>query len=232
MFASTSVEEIAAQVVAGHTGERERAVALHDYVRDRVKFGFVKYFDAATPEYTLQRSCGCCSNKSRLLVALYRAAGLEAYQHAVVVPRALMEGVVPAPYIWTIGPEVVHCYAEVALDGHWCSLDSFVIDTPLLLGAQERLLQEGRTVGYGIRVDGTNLWDGAGDAFAQLEPGMVIEDHGRIEDHAAYFRDKRYRHRFLGVPFNTLFRLMGERGIAPINANIERLRRYEEASGA
>ena len=40
------LQQTANQVVAGITDEVSQAVALHDYVRERVKFGFNKYFDA------------------------------------------------------------------------------------------------------------------------------------------------------------------------------------------
>jgi len=54
---------------------------------------------------------------------------------------------------------------------------------------------------------------------------MMIEDHGRIEDIDAFFADRRYRNRVLGVSFNTMFKLMEQRGVAPINAAIDDIRR-------
>ena len=52
----------------------------------------------------------------------------------------------------------------------------------------------------------------------------MIEDHGRIDDLEAYFNDKRYRHVVFGMRFNTMFRLMGEFGVAPMNVHIEKIR--------
>ena len=75
-----TVEEIVEQVGAGAGSEVEKAVALHDYVRDSIEFGFNMYFDATPPEYTLACARGHCNPKSRLMVALFRAAGLESHQ--------------------------------------------------------------------------------------------------------------------------------------------------------
>jgi transglutaminase-like putative cysteine protease len=61
-----TVEEVVEQVTAGAGSEVEKAVALHDYVRDSVEFGFNMYFDAAPPEYTLACGRGHCNPKSRL----------------------------------------------------------------------------------------------------------------------------------------------------------------------
>jgi hypothetical protein len=224
-----SVQEVARQVTIGCDTEREKAIALHDYVRDHVKFGFNKYFDASGPEYTLACGVGHCNPKSELMVALFRAVGLESYQHYMAIPKDILQGVFPAPSKWTVPPELSHGYVEVKVDGAWHAIDSHVVDTPLLTGAQARLAQEGRPLGYGTRVDATNVWDGRSDAFSQFDRTIMVEDHGRVEDLQAYFHSKPYRHRLLGVSFNTLFKLMGDFGVAPINAQIDSIRTYAEA---
>ena len=219
-----TVKGVVEQVAAGTESERELVVRLHDYVRDNVKFGFSKYFDATPPDYTLECGHGHCNPKSRLMVSLFRAAGLEAYQHFVVIPKDILEGAIPGSRYWMIPSELSHSYAEVEVDGAWYAIDSYIVDTPLLRGARARLEQEGRSLGYGVRVDSVNVWDGQGDAFSQFDVSMLIEDHGRVDDLDAYFHDKRYRNRAFGLGFNTMFKLMGEFGVAPMNAHIERMR--------
>lgn len=219
-----SVEQVVQDVVAAAATERERAIALHDYTRDSVKFGFNKYFDATPPEYTLACGYGHCNPKSRLLVALLRAAGLESYQHFVVLPKEILKGAIPASRYWMIPAELSHSYVEVRVEGAWCAVDSHIVDTPLLRAAQARLAREGRALGYGVRVESTNVWDGRGDAFSQFDQGMMLEDHGRVEDLEGYFGQARYRNKFLGLRFNAMFPLMGEGGVAPMNAHIERIR--------
>jgi hypothetical protein len=219
-----TVTWVADQVIARTTSEREKAVALHDCVRERVKFGFNTYFDAGEPDYTLACGVGHCNPKSRLMVALFRSAGLESYQHFVVIPKDILKGAIPASRYWMIPAELSHSYVEVQVEGSWCAIDSHIVDTALLQAAQARLAAEGRALGYGVRIDSTNAWDGRGNAFSQFDPGLMAEDHGRVQDLDAFFRSRRYRNQVLSLRFNTMFKLMGEAGVAAINAHIEGLR--------
>lgn len=226
MNLSNDLTQTANQVVAGITDEVSRAVALHDYIRERVRFGFNKYFDAPPDAYTLAYGYGQCVPKSHLLVSLMRAVGFECHQHFVTLSKEFMSGVIPANRYWMISREVSHSYVDVLVAGKWCAIDSFVIDTPLLKGALKRLAQEGRQVGYGVRIGAVNQWDGQSDAFAQYRPDLSSEDHGRVDDLEAYFASKHYHNKFLGVPFNKLFLMLGEANTDSINANIEQLRVY------
>jgi hypothetical protein len=228
MSTAQTVKEVVDQVVLGTATEREKAIALHDYVRDNVKFGFTKYCDAAEPDYTLDCRIGHCNPKSRLMVALFRAIGLESYQHYVAIHKDILKDALPAFWYW-MAHEISHCYVEVKVEGAWHAIDSHVVDTPLLKAAQARLAQEDRSLGYGTRVDATNVWDGRSNAFSQFDQSIMVEDHGRVDDLEAYFRDRRYRNHKFGMRFNTVFKLMGDFGVAPINAHIERIRMVTEA---
>lgn len=225
MPGSPTVASVAERVTVVHAAAREKAIALHDYVRENVRFGFNKYFDASEPSYTLACGYGHCNPKSRLLVALFQAVGLESYQHFVVLSKEILRDALPASRYWMIPARIAHSYVDVCVDGHWCSIDSHIVDTPLLHAAQTRLAADGRDFGYGIRCQATNRWDGRNDAFSQFDPSLMDEDHGRVADLDAYFHDARYRNRVFGLSFNTMFSLMGEGGVAPMNAHIERIRR-------
>jgi hypothetical protein len=98
------------------------------------------------------------------------------------------------------------------------------VDTPLLKGAQARLTMEGRSLGYGVRMDSVNTWDGQSRAFSQFDRSKMIEDHGRVDDLEACYRSEKYRNHAFGLRFNTMFKLMGDFGVAPINAHIESVR--------
>ncbi|MBN1148617.1 MAG: transglutaminase domain-containing protein [Anaerolineales bacterium] len=219
-----TVQTVVEQVVARATSEREKAVALHDYMRERVKFGFSKYFDAGTPDDTLACGIGYCNTKSPLLVALFRAAGLESFTHFVVISKDILRGAMPASRHWMVPAEISHAYVEVKVEGRWCAIESHIVDTPLLQAALARLAAEGLALGYAVRLGATNAWDGRSDVFVQSDPHHWVEDHGRVEDLDEYFRSRKYRNQMLGVTFNTVFKLMGEAGVAPINAHIERIR--------
>jgi transglutaminase-like putative cysteine protease len=67
-----SVQEVARQAAMGLASDHDKAIALHNYVRDRVKFGFTRYFDTAKPDYTLACGIGHCNPKSWLMDSLSR----------------------------------------------------------------------------------------------------------------------------------------------------------------
>lgn len=219
-----TIMDLGAQLTSGIVTEREKAIRLHDYVRDTIKFGFNRFFDAASPDYTISFGAGHCNAKSRLMVALLRAAGLEAFQHFVVIPRDILKGVIPSNMWWIIPAEINHSYVEVNLEGSWCEIDSFIVDTPLLKAAQARLASEDQHIGYGVRIESTNQWEGQSQAFSQFDHKMMIEDHGRIDDLESYFRSGKYRHKILGVRFNTTFKLMGDRMVSQFNSQIDQIR--------
>ena len=221
MTTPETMKDVVHRVAAMSATEREKAIAVHDIVRDLVRFGFTRYCDAAQPDYTLARGVGHCNPKSRLMVALLRDIGLDAHQHFVVIPSDILKGALPRRLGWLLPPELSHSYVDVSVDGRWCAIDSYIVDTALLSAAQARLAREQRSLGYGVRADSINVWDGHGDAFSQLDRNMVIEDHGRIEDLEAYFGTRRYRNRRFGIRLNTMFRI---RTGAPINSHIDRIR--------
>lgn len=94
-----SVQEVARQVTLGCDTERDKAIVLHNYVRDQVKFGFTKFFDKATPENTLACGVGHCNPKSQLMVAFFRAIGLESYEHFTAIPNDILKGVFPSSVV-------------------------------------------------------------------------------------------------------------------------------------
>ena len=186
-----TVEEVIDQVVVEGTSEQEKAVALHNYVRDNVKFGFNKYFDATPPDLhislwlrTLQSQeppDGHAISYSWLGELPALCGHIKRYLEGCYSRQPLLDD--PARIL-------SHSYVEVRVDGKWCTLDSYIVDTPLLAGAKARLADEDRSLGYGVRSDSINTWDGQGDAFSQFDQGMMIEDHGRIDDIEAYYQDQ------------------------------------------
>ena len=220
-----SLLKIVGDVLGARKSERENAVALHDFVRDSVPFGFNKFFDAAAPEDTLACGRGHGVAKSRLMAALFNTAGFESYLHFVVIPRDILMEVFPNKQEWLLPNEISHCFVEVRVAGWWCRIDSFVVDQPLHMAGKARLRRQGRQMGYGVRLGGTNTWNGQGDAFSQFNEDMMIEDHGRVEDLQAYFKGSDYRNKIFGIPLNAIYRFRGQRGVDSINDALDRFRR-------
>jgi len=218
------VREAAERVTAELATERRKAIALHDYVRDNIKFGFNRYFDLSNPNHTLELAIGHCNPKGELMVALFREAGLEAHHHFVVLPKNIIKGIIPPGMRWLIPAELSHCYTEVKVEGTWCNIDSYILDGPLLTGARAKLSEEDRTCGYGTHGQSTNHWDGRGDAFSQFDKDMMLQDHGRVHDLGTYYRSDRYRNKVLGVQLNTFFRFFGKGIEVRVNSYMDKLR--------
>ncbi|GEM_PF-1340762 len=99
MATREGVEEVFRQVVNENAPVCLNAIALHDYVRDQVKFGFNKYFDAPSPDYTLTCDYGHCNPKSHLMTVLFKMLGLEAYQHFIAIPEDIIKRCHSSPSI-------------------------------------------------------------------------------------------------------------------------------------
>ena len=218
------VREAVEGVTAKLATEREKAIALHDYVRDNIKFGFNRYFDLSKPNHTLELAIGHCNPKGELMVALFREAGLEAHHHFVVLPKDIIKGVIPPGMRWLIPSELSHCYTEVKVEGTWCKIDSYILDGPLLRASRAKLSEENRIIGYGTHAHSTNHWDGSSDAFSQFDKDMMLQDHGRVDDLRTYYRSDRYRNKFLGVRLNAFFRLFGKGIEVHVNSYMDKLR--------
>lgn len=189
------------ELLAGASSDRERAVRLHDHVRDRVRFGWAPDFDAGTASQTLARGVGFCNTKTPLFVAMLRAAGIPARLHFAGITRELL-----APLIRPAGRFVDHSYAEVMLDGRWLHVDSYIVDRPLFEAARRRLQASGRMVGYGIHAHGRVDWDGRADNFCQFvnegsAVGFSDMDFGVFADVPAFYASGRAR-----TPRASLFR--------------------------
>jgi len=161
-----AITEQVAQLVQDRHTPRERAIAIHDFVRDEVRLGFTPHFYAMSATEVLSAGVGYSNTKSTLFIAMLRAARIEARQHFVDLDASVLRGLLDLRT-----PFVDHSYTEVKLDGSWIATDSYVVDKPLFRAAQAALRTEGRRLGYGVRVDGRTDWDGRSPSFAQFVAG-------------------------------------------------------------
>ncbi|MEM8711310.1 MAG: transglutaminase-like domain-containing protein [Planctomycetota bacterium] len=226
--AHPSVQALSSRLVEGSSGPRAAAVAIHDFVRDQVAFGFPPDFYATRASRTLELGVGYCNTKSTLFVALLRAVGIPSRIHFVDLDADLLGGIVDP------GTEYVdHSYTEVLLDGRWIAVDSYIVDRPLAEEAQRRMKKEGRSFAYGFHRDGTTSWDGANDAFGQFvrttgdhESGadaprpFTNRDYGVHSDVLAFHRDVSTTRNRRGI----LLRLLRGLAFQSANARAESLR--------
>ena len=217
-----SVSQILRVVACTAPDDVELAVRLHDTVRDRVKFGFTPYFDAASPDVTLRLGVGHCNPQAALMVDLFRAAGFEARFQPVTISNDVLRGVALTPRLLS------HVFTEVKINGRWCRLDSYIVDPPLREAAVGQLRAEGRKLGYGCHVEASD-WDGRSDAFSQIAtPDLVLEEHEPVRHIEDFYRSSDYLHAAGGMRYTTLLApLRAASGATSklINRPIEELRR-------
>ncbi len=161
-----AIQATAARLILGKSTDREKAVAIHDFVRDGIAYGFgPKFYDHKASDVLRSRR-GFCNPKGTLFIALLRAAGIPARQHFVEISPEILHGIVSPRTEW-----LDHSYTEVWLGGNWVSVDSYIVDPLLFAGAQKRLQENGREVGYGVHRAGKLVWDGQSSSFSQFVRG-------------------------------------------------------------
>ncbi len=175
------------RLVTNAHSDRERAIRIHDFVRDEIKFGWATGFYDQRASEVLATRIGYCNTKSTLFVAMLRAAGIEARQRFMNIDALIVRDFLDPGTSY-----VDHSYTEVKIDGRWLSVDSYVVDRPLANAARARLQREGKIVGYGVHRNGTSDWDGTKDAFSQFVndgsyPNLTTKDFGVYADVNAFY---------------------------------------------
>jgi Transglutaminase-like superfamily len=176
------------RIVAGAKSDVEKAVLIHDFVRDAISFGWAASFYDQKASEVLESKIGYCNTKSTLFVAMLRAAGIPAKQRFVNINAKILEGILNPGTAY-----VDHSYTEVFLRGTWLKVDSYIVDAKLATTARRKLQQENRVLDYGVHRYGVSHWDGTSDAFSQfLDDGsfknLSTRDFGVYEDIEAFYR--------------------------------------------
>jgi hypothetical protein len=185
LIESTAPEivRLAQELTSRATSERGAAVAIHNFVRDEIRFGFAPAFYDMTAREVLHARVGYCITKATLFSALLRAAGFATRQRFVALDADVLHGFLRP------GASVDHAWTEVLIGDHWVASDSYVVDRPLAQAALAlaKIHRDGRQLGYGVHIDGQSEWTAEHDAFIQCcnsgrVPRLVRADHGYFAD--------------------------------------------------
>lgn len=180
------IVDTASRVTSGARDDVERAVRLHDFVRDEVLFGWAREFDRYRASEVLRDRIGFCNTKTTLLAALLRASGIPARIHCATIHRKVLDGLIRPPQQY-----LDHSYVEAWLEDRWLGFDSYNLDRALHRAAVARCRAEGRVAGYGVHAHGTATWDGRSPAYSQFlndgsVPDLSDEDFGCFVDLDAF----------------------------------------------
>ncbi|MEP6790881.1 MAG: transglutaminase-like domain-containing protein [Ramlibacter sp.] len=169
---------------------REKAMACFSHIRS-LPFGCIADSTGTSALAVLRAGVGDCHSKSTLLIALLRAEGIPARMRFVTMKPDFLHGIID-----TGGQPIEHAYTEVLLDEEWQATDSYVVDMRLAVAAKARLVQEGRTLGYGMHRDGAVSWDANGHSFGQFTindpPSMPLHDWGAFDDPYQFYSSVPY----------------------------------------
>lgn len=115
---SAQVAALAKEVVQGHSGERDKALALYDWIAKNIRYDIAAYLAKdlpdPSPDVVLSTRLTVCEGYARLFMAMAHSVGLE----AVMVPGN-SKGFAPDED----NSEPDHAWNAVKLDGNWVLLD-------------------------------------------------------------------------------------------------------------
>ena len=176
------IQQKAMELTATLSNDQAKAIAIHDFVRDAIQFGFPAPFYEMKASDVLVARVGFCTPKTTLFIALLRAAGIPARQRFVDISVEILHGLVNPGT-----PFLDHSYAEVFVHDRWIRVDSYIVDPFLYRTAQDQLAKEGRIIGYGVHRDGSMEWDGVHDSFVQFVNNgtftqLTTRDYGSYQD--------------------------------------------------
>ena len=106
---NSAIKSTVNSLISGLTTTKEKAVAIYNYVRDKISYSFyydTKYGAASTLSY----KTGNCVDQAHLLVSMYRTAGIAArYVHGTCV--------------FSSGSTYGHVWVQVLVDNVWTCVD-------------------------------------------------------------------------------------------------------------
>ena len=209
LCAGTSLSEALRQVQrdASPDNDRDYCRALHDFVRDRVRFGFTSQFETVSPERTLALGRGHCNAQGDLLRALLTTAGIPARLRFVRLDKRILRHAVPAPVYLCLPTHLFHGMVQARLDGRWLHSDSYLFDPAGFERQYARLLASGLSHGYGLRLGADCRWNADADSFSQACADDLQDEDPVYDNLAIALQEKAGNNTLLGVHFNQWLQL-------------------------
>lgn len=184
---NSSIRDRVNELIKDCINEEDKAVLIHNFVRDSILFGFNQKFYDMTASQVLQAKQGFCNNKTTLFIAMLRAANIPSRQIFVDISKEILNGILDPPT-----PYLDHSYTEVYLDKKWIKVDSYIVDSRLFKEAKKKLVEKNIRLGYGVNLNGINDWEGKNDAFCQFvlndSANFSTQEFGIFEDIGHFYK--------------------------------------------
>lgn len=211
-YSAPNVQQAIAEATEGAETQHEKAIAIHDYVRDQILFGFNRSFYNMSASEVLEAGKGFCNNQATLFAAMLRGAGIPARHRFFSLSAQVLNGIVNP------GTDYVdHAVIEVYLSERWVSVDSYIVDSKYALAVQPKLSVD---MGFGMRANASLSWDGQTQSYSQFDPSFVEREFGVFEDVGEFYRRAENPNNTLGFFEKLIFTL----AVRSVNARIEDIR--------
>jgi len=185
-FNSNIIRRTVFNLISNLETSKQKAIAIHNFVRDEILFGFNKKFYDMKASEVLEAKQGFCNNKSIIFVAMLRGAGIPCRLVYVDIDKKILNGMVDPR-----SPYVDHSYTEVFLNDKWIKLDSYITDQNMFENAQKKLKLAKENLGFGVHSNGTCFWDGENDAFSQYlksdSSNISTREYGIFDDISDFY---------------------------------------------
>ena len=182
--------------------EQERCIALHNFVRDEISFGFTSGFERVSPEQTLKVKRGHCNAQADLFRALLIAVGIPASLRFVQIDKRILYRAVPQLVYSCLPSTLFHAVTLVSVDGVWINTDSYIFDPEMFRRQKLQLAQSGLSVGFGLTSDASCEWSANEDSFSQARATDLNRDNPIFASLADALADKAGNNTLLGIHFN------------------------------
>jgi Transglutaminase-like superfamily len=176
--------------------DRERAMALHNYVK-KLPFERTLKLRLRTAREVLDAGRGDATDKATLLVAMLRRCRIPARILYVELNGEILRG------LTSHVPRAPRAVVEIWLHARWVRTDTYIFDTVYMAAARQRLKDQDWEWGYGIHRNGQSIWNGTDDAFlggycTEQDP-MVLRTLGIYHDPLQFVSTDLFRRNYVAA---------------------------------
>ena len=118
-----TIASVVKTITEGTVTDEEKMQKIFYFVRDEIKFGWI-YPQDIPAEEVLKNRKGVCMQKTNLLVAMAREAGLTARFHFMYVNKMALKDFLPDYAYKNWVDPFPHTFPEIYLNGKWVSMEA------------------------------------------------------------------------------------------------------------
>ncbi len=213
-FSHPSIQNLLENITKDLTDNKDKAIAIHNYVRDEIIFGFSRQFYDMKASEVLEAGKGFCNNQSTLFAAMLRGVGIPARHRFYSLSASVLSGIINPGTTY-----VDHAVVEVYLDNKWIAVDSYIVDSDHAEAVQAKLISG---MGLGMRANASLNWDGMSSSFSQFHPEYVEKEFGIFDDVGHFYDQEKAANNRFGMIEKVMFPFAigsANQRIAAIRAN-------------